>query len=179
MGELGSCDGHSDGGEDYNARAIFLHILGDFAASIGVIISACFIKFTDWESRFLFDPVLSIIVSVYVIYATWPLCAKTTMILMQQTPDEISLHTIESFILEMKGVLEVEDLHVWQLNNKDHVGSVKVLAEAADFSSGDSNQDRSNDLTDSINQVFKRNKVSDVTVQLKFVRSKNKSGVEI
>lgn len=148
--------------EDLNMRAIFLHILGDFAASIAVIISGCLIQFTKWSWRYYTDPFLSIIVSLYIVYATLPLCKHACTILMQTPSDDVPVHAINDRVQKLQGVSAVKELHVWQLHADDHIGTIHVDVDGSE-------RNRYDELSTAITRIFNSNSVSSVTVQLNFV----------
>jgi hypothetical protein len=43
---------------DLNMRAIFLHVLSDFAGSVGVVTSGLLITLLSWPGRFYLDPAI-------------------------------------------------------------------------------------------------------------------------
>ena len=57
--------GHSD-----NLKGVFIHVLGDFFGSIGVVISACVVYFTDWKYKNYIDPALTLIIVVILVYGS-------------------------------------------------------------------------------------------------------------
>lgn len=57
-----------DAGSNANMHAIYLHIVADALGSIGVIVSAVFVEFLDWE---VVDPMCSIFISVMIMYTAW------------------------------------------------------------------------------------------------------------
>ncbi|CAG8824059.1 11403_t:CDS:2, partial [Gigaspora margarita] len=51
-------ESHDNHSHDHNMKGVFLHVLGDALGNIGVIASALFIRFTDFEWRHYADPVV-------------------------------------------------------------------------------------------------------------------------
>jgi Co/Zn/Cd efflux system component len=56
-----------------NARAVFIHVLGDALGSLGVVISGLIIWFTKSQARFYADPALSLVITILIISSAVPL----------------------------------------------------------------------------------------------------------
>src|SRR5579859_6235086 len=75
---------HGQGGhDDLNVRAALLHVLGDLAASAGVIVAGVVILLTGWLP---IDPLVSIGISLLIAWSGVRLVAETTNILLEGTP---------------------------------------------------------------------------------------------
>jgi cobalt-zinc-cadmium efflux system protein len=106
--------GLSLGGEqqNLNVRAALLHVAGDLAASIGVVIAGVVIVLTGWV---YIDPLLSLAIAALIAWGAVRLVLDTVQILMEGTPKGMDLREVERAIAETEGVLSVHDLHVWTL----------------------------------------------------------------
>jgi cobalt-zinc-cadmium efflux system protein len=106
--------GLSLGGEqqNLNVRAALLHVAGDLAASIGVVIAGVVIVLTGWV---YIDPLLSLAIAALIAWGAVRLVLDTVQILMEGTPKGMDLREVERAIVETEGVLSVHDLHVWTL----------------------------------------------------------------
>jgi cobalt-zinc-cadmium efflux system protein len=62
-----------------NIRGAYLHIVGDALSSVGVVIGGGVIIYTDW---YLIDPILSIVISLVIIYGSWNLVKESVNILL-------------------------------------------------------------------------------------------------
>lgn len=56
-----------------NARAVFIHVLGDALGSLGVVISGLIIWFAKSQGRFYTDPALSVAITILIISSAVPL----------------------------------------------------------------------------------------------------------
>jgi solute carrier family 30 (zinc transporter), member 1 len=66
--------GHSHGSEgSMNVRAIILHVFGDALGSLGVVVSGLIIWLTPLKWRFYFDPLLSVIIVIIILFSAIPL----------------------------------------------------------------------------------------------------------
>ena len=104
-------DGH---GDSLNARAAYLEVVSDMLASIGVILAAAVMMTTGW---YLADPVISAILSLFIMFRTWGLLKESIDILMESAPGHVDLEELSNSILEVEGVIAVHDLHVWTITS--------------------------------------------------------------
>lgn len=100
--------------EDLNIRSAYLHMLGDAAASLGVVIAGIIIAFTSW---FIADPIVSIIFALLVLWSSWSIFTESIKMLPEGIPVGMELNQVEQAIREVKGVLDVHDLHVWTVSS--------------------------------------------------------------
>lgn len=103
------------GSEDnLNIRAALLHVIGDMAASAGVIVSGAVILL--WHT-YAADPLLSLAIVLLIAYGAWQIVRDTTSILMESTPRGVDLERLQVAMMEVPGVEDVHDLHVWALSD--------------------------------------------------------------
>jgi zinc transporter 5/7 len=131
--------GHSHGGHGHDEpsssgdggshsqimQGVFLHILADTLGSVGVIISAVLMSQFGWM---IADPICSMFIATLVGISTWPLLRSSVGILMQRTPTEIenNLPACYQRVMQLEGVLSVQEPHFWTLCTDMYVGSMKV-----------------------------------------------------
>ena len=84
-----------------NMRGVFLHVLGDALGNIGVIITALFIWWTDYEWRFYADPVVSLVITMIIFSSALPLVKSASLILLQGVPRGISLDDVKEDLLQV------------------------------------------------------------------------------
>ena len=98
-----------------NVDAAFLHNLTDAGASLAVLIGGMTIFWLDcvWV-----DPVLSLSIAGYILYMSFDMLGKTSRILMEGTPTDLSLKKVARAIMEVNGVENVRHLHVWELDEQ-------------------------------------------------------------
>jgi cobalt-zinc-cadmium efflux system protein len=103
-----------------NVRAAMLHVVGDVAASVGVIIAAVVILFTGWT---WVDPLISLGIALLIARGAWDVLRETVDILMEATPRELDLPRLVDDMRGVTGVQDVHDLHVWSI-----AGGMPVLS---------------------------------------------------
>ena len=115
-----------------NLRAALLHVTGDVAASVGVVVSAAVILLTGW---LYIDPLLSLGIACLIAFGAWRIVREAVNMLMEGTPSEIDLDAVTAEITGTKLVEGVHDLHVWALSSDETALSCHVVID--DVSLGD------------------------------------------
>tara|TARA_R100000027_G_scaffold57552_3_gene47216 strand:+ start:2731 stop:3648 length:918 start_codon:yes stop_codon:yes gene_type:complete len=96
-----------------NVKAAFLHNLTDAGASVAVLIGGATIYWLDWS---WVDPLISLGIAGYILYMSFGMLKKTSRILMEGTPPELSLDEIKEALEDLDGVENVHHIHVWELD---------------------------------------------------------------
>ena len=160
-----------------NMHGVFLHVLGDALGSVGVIISALVIHLTPtWPYSLLIDPIMSLLIIGIILFTTIPLVKTTAKILLQGVPDSLDIETLCGEVLQVDRVLDVHELHIWQLSDTKLVASIHVVIDSC--SSRRQSQDATNaiqgsendhsvfmDIATRIKQIFHSHNVHSVTIQ--------------
>jgi len=106
-----------DAAENMNIKSAYLHLFTDMMTSVAVLLGGIGMQYFK---MFWVDSVLSILISVYLVYSSWGLLLQTLRILMQFTPPEIDCHAIEQKVLHsIPSIKNLHHMHVWQLNDKE------------------------------------------------------------
>lgn len=100
------------GHDNLNVRAAVLHLMGDIAASVGVILGAVVIALTGatWV-----DPLVSLLIAALIAVSAVRLVREAASILMESAPRGISIPSLVRDMLRIPGVHDVHDLHVWTI----------------------------------------------------------------
>jgi len=106
----------SDRAKNLNIRAAYLHLLGDTLSSAMVIAGGILIYF--FNIRWL-DPLITILISFYIIRETYSLLKDSVNILMQSAPEKLDLESIKRDIESFPEVLNIHHIHAWNLNERD------------------------------------------------------------
>jgi cobalt-zinc-cadmium efflux system protein len=120
------------GRQNINLRAALLHVTGDVAASVGVVVSGTVILLTGWS---YVDPLLSIGIAALIAYGAWRIVAETMNLLMEGTPADVDVPSVSAEITKTPHVASVHDLHVWALSSETTALSMHVVVD--DISLGD------------------------------------------
>jgi cobalt-zinc-cadmium efflux system protein len=101
---------------DLNIRGAFLHMLGDAAASAGVVVAGLLIGATGllW-----IDPVVSLLLAALITWSTWGLARDSVNLALDAVPAGIDPHEVDAMLRGLEGVVEVHDLHIWGMSTTD------------------------------------------------------------
>lgn len=105
-----------------NVRATYLHLLSDTLASLGVIFGGVLIKLFNWV---LVDPIVTIIVAIYISAEAYPIIKKTVKILMQGSP-MIDCYDIQNDMMQIDGITGVHHVHIWSVDENSVIFSAHV-----------------------------------------------------
>jgi len=151
---LGLRDG-SDG--DVNVRAAMLHVFGDVAASVGVIVAGIAILLTRWYPA---DAVVSLAIAVLIAKGAWDLLRETIDVLMESTPKDLNVAQLVRDVVHVSGVNDVHDLHVWSI-----AGGVNALSAHLQIEENRQLSD-CDALLDGINRMLaERYRITHTTIQ--------------
>ncbi|XP_007016292.2 PREDICTED: metal tolerance protein B isoform X3 [Theobroma cacao] len=110
-----------------NLQGAYLHVMADLIQSVGVMIAGAVIWMKPhWLAV---DLLCTLVFSTFALTATLPMLRDIFGILMEKTPKEIDIDTLESGIKGIKGVQNIHDLHVWAITVGKLVLSCHVVAE--------------------------------------------------
>ena len=101
---------------DLNIRGAYLHMLGDAAASAGVVVAGLLIAATGllW-----IDPVVSLLLAALITWSTWGLAKDSVNLALDAVPAGIDPVEVEAMLRGLEGVVEVHDLHIWGMSTTD------------------------------------------------------------
>lgn len=96
-----------------NTRAALVHVMGDMLGSVAALVAGGVIYFTGWLT---IDPLLSLAVSVLILKSTIAVLRDSYHVLMEGVPHHIDYLQVGADLSQVKGVLSVHDLHVWEMS---------------------------------------------------------------
>ena len=101
---------------DLNIRGAFLHMLGDAAASAGVVVAGLLIAATGllW-----IDPFVSLLLAALILWSTWGLAKDSVNLALDAVPAGIDPLEVGAMLRGLDGVVEVHDLHIWGMSTTD------------------------------------------------------------
>lgn len=110
--------------KDLNLQSAFLHVVGDAVSSVGVIAAAIIISLTgaQWV-----DPLASALIAILILVSSIRVLKSSLHILVEGTPDGLSLVDVERELRDTPQVESVHDLHVWNLCSEHIALSAHVV----------------------------------------------------
>ena len=111
-------------GQSLNVKGAYLEVWADMLGSLGVIVGALLIMATGWA---LADPIIAVLIGLWVLPRTWTLVREAGQVLMQGAPLGLNVDTVRDAMLAHPGVLTVHDLHIWALGSKEPILTAHVV----------------------------------------------------
>ena len=105
---------HRRGSESLNVRGALRHVLADALGSVGVIVSGAIVLLTGWSYA---DPLVALGIAGLVLASSWTILRDSVGILLESTPRGLDAEEIGRTMVEVDGVREVHDLHVWTITS--------------------------------------------------------------
>lgn len=98
--------------QDLNVRSAYLHVMADFAGSVGVVAGAAIMLATGAH---VVDPIVGMAIALTVLVGSVRLLRETIHVLLEGVPADIDLHTVADAIRQVPGVDDIHDLHIWTI----------------------------------------------------------------
>jgi cobalt-zinc-cadmium efflux system protein len=104
---------HKGSEQDINMKSAYLHLLSDAMSSIGVVGGGIVIYYFN---IYWVDPLLTVIIGLYVLKGSYEIFKQAVNILMQGTPENININEIVGELEEIETIKNIHHVHVWGLN---------------------------------------------------------------
>jgi len=107
-----------------NIEGAFQHILNDLYAFVATAVAGLIIIFTGFERA---DPIASLVVVFLMAKAGIRLLRDSAWVLLEAAPLGMDPDVIGDLLVDIDGVVEVHDLHVWTISSSQTALSAHVL----------------------------------------------------
>jgi cobalt-zinc-cadmium efflux system protein len=102
------------GRRSINLEGSFQHVLTDLYAFIGTAVAAVVILATGFERA---DPIASLLVAALMLRGSYGLLRASARVFLEAAPEGLDVDAIGNALAARPGVVEVHDLHVWELGS--------------------------------------------------------------
>lgn len=116
-------------GDSINQKAVNLHMLEDVMGWAVVLIGAIIMRFTDIK---IIDPILSIIVSVYILINVTHHFKEVLDLFLEKVPIDISIDEIKNHLLQISGIIDVHHIHLWSIDGINNYATLHVIVNKND-----------------------------------------------
>ena len=117
-------------GTSKNEGMLNLHMLEDVLGWIGVLIVSILMNFTE---AYRLDPILSILIALYILYKTIPEFFTTMKILLNGSPENVNVKSLANSIKNVPAVKDLSHFHIWSLDGEENALIVTVLIDPSDI----------------------------------------------
>ena len=139
---------------DLNLRAQYLHLAGDAAVSLGVVLAALGMRLTGWG---WLDPLTSLVIAAVIAWGTWSSLREAADLAMDAVPVGVPQDDVRAWLTALPGVAEVHDLHIWALSTTETALTAHLVC------AGDAETRRPHDLAAELRRRFR---IGHATVQI-------------
>ncbi|MFP9112438.1 cation diffusion facilitator family transporter [Flavobacterium sp. RHBU_3] len=117
------------GGTSMNERVVSWHLIEDVLGWVAVLIVSIVMMFTDapW-----LDPVLSLCITLFILYNVIGRLKETMIILLQGAPADIDAEAIRNEILQLPNVVGMHHINIWSLEGEHHVYTAHIQTQGVD-----------------------------------------------
>ena len=112
---------------DLNLEGVLRHSVADALGSLGVVAAGAVVAITDWHYA---DGIAGIAIGVLILFGSWRLVTAPLQVLMEAAPEGIDVDEVGRAMVEVPGVREVHDLHIWTVTSNFPALAAHVLTEA-------------------------------------------------
>jgi cobalt-zinc-cadmium efflux system protein len=121
-------------------------VLADLFGSIASVVAGALILLTGWR---LADPVAALAVVALMLRSGWRLLRDSARVLLEGAPEGIDPETVGRALAAQPGVVEVHDLHLWEVTT-----GFPALAAHVVVASGEDCHGRRRELQGVLNERF-------------------------
>jgi cobalt-zinc-cadmium efflux system protein len=112
-----------EGGKSLNEKVVKWHLLEDVLGWAAILIAAIILLFKDIP---YIDPVLSILITAYILFNVGKRLKETLHIFLQGVPVGVDVNKIEEQLRELVNVESLHHTHIWSLDGEHHVFSTHL-----------------------------------------------------
>jgi cobalt-zinc-cadmium efflux system protein len=99
--------------KNLNIRGVFYHMFADAISSVGIVIAALVIMYTNW---IFIDPIVSIGISIIIVFWAWGVLKDSTRILLETAPKGLNIDMIsEDLKKNFLEIRELHNIHLWSI----------------------------------------------------------------
>lgn len=113
-------------GTSINERVVSLHLLEDVLSWGAVLLGSVVMIFTNVP---LLDPLLSLLITFYVLFNVFKNLKISFRIFLQAVPDDFDSESLKAKISNLPGVAGVHDIHSWTLDGEYNVLTIHLVIE--------------------------------------------------
>jgi cobalt-zinc-cadmium efflux system protein len=112
-----------------NVEGARAHVLADLYASLGAATAGAVVLFTGWREA---DPVAALLVAALMLRSGWSLLRDAGAVLLEGSPSGVRTEDVGRALAGAPGIVEVHDLHVWEVTAGFPALAAHVLVRPGD-----------------------------------------------
>ncbi len=113
-------------GKTMNAKVLTWHLLEDVFGWVAVLLASVIMLFFPVP---ILDPILSIGLSLFLLYNVFKMLFKTFSLFLQAVPADVNMDEIEQRLKQLDKVADVHHTHIWSLDGEENVLTTHIVLE--------------------------------------------------
>lgn len=106
---------HKSASTDFNIKGAYIHMIGDTASSIAIIIGAIILMFTNW---YFIDPIIAIGIALVISIWAVRLFKDSINILLEAAPKGMNIDKVSAELKEkVPEIGDIYDMHIWVITS--------------------------------------------------------------
>ncbi len=143
-------------GTTMNERAVYLHMLEDVLGWVAVLVVSIVMMFVDAP---ILDPLLSIGITLWVLFNVYKNLRKTFRILLQEVPQNVNIDRVEKALNNIEGISSIHDLHIWSLDGENNIITLHAVID------DNSSDEKQRELKRAIRDTCERLNIQHATIE--------------
>jgi cobalt-zinc-cadmium efflux system protein len=143
-------------GESLNEKVVSLHLLEDVLGWVAVLIGSIIMMYVD--APFI-DPLLSILISFFVLYNVYKNLKKSLLVILQGIPDEVDIDEISTKLNDIKAITDIHDCHVWSMDGEYNILTIHLRLDK------DYKLSEQSELKDMVKTKLKNESINHITIE--------------
>jgi cobalt-zinc-cadmium efflux system protein len=112
------------GGHSLNEKMLFWHLMEDVLGWVAVLVGSLIMYLYQ---IYWIDPLLSVLITVYILYNVIKNLKKAILIMLEATPDNVRVKNVSELIETFEEVKRAYHIHVWTLDGENHLLTAHVV----------------------------------------------------
>ncbi len=113
-------------GRSLNERIITLHLLDDILGWAAILVISIIMMFKNIP---ILDPILSIVITIYILYNVVVNLKKTFSVFLQAVPTGINIEEIEDKIRKIDKVTGIHHTHIWSIDSLNNILTTHIVVK--------------------------------------------------
>ena len=113
--------------QSLNVEGARLHVMADLFGSVGAMVAGALVLLADFDRA---DPIAALLVAALMLRSSWTLLRDSGRVLLEAAPRGLEVGEIGDALARHHGVVEVHDLHVWEVTSGFAALSAHVMVPA-------------------------------------------------
>ena len=140
------------GGKSINQKAVNLHMLEDVLGWLVVLVGSVVIKYTG---LFIIDPILSILVAIFIIINSLRILIKIFEIFLIKVPKNIDIDQLIEQIKKVDGVIDAHHIHIWTIDGEINCATLHLVVK-----------EKSRKIMMSVKEEMEEHEISHTTIEI-------------